>query len=103
MFHSSEKGSFAVWFVETDEPFDKYKLTYNQAETNMGEFIDDVYYDREMLEADYDYNDTTGKAYYAEVGYLNTKWHDTNDASEEELKEYWQDFDDNVEWEKENE
>ena len=41
-FHSSEKGGFGVWFVETDgEDFDEFKLGYGVVETNLAEFIDE--------------------------------------------------------------
>ena len=100
-FHSGEKGGFGCWFVETDgEPFDKYKFTYGIVETDMGEFIDSVWYDKKELECDYDYNDTTGKGYYAGVGYMNTKWHDIGDKyieGAESLNVYWEEFDDEVE------
>jgi hypothetical protein len=103
-FHSGEKGGFGCWFVETDgEPFDKYKFTYGIIETDMGEFIDSVWYDKKELETDYDYNDTTGKGYYAGVGYMNTKWHDKGEKYMEgceSLEIYWEDFDDTVEYEK---
>ena len=99
-FHSGEKGGFGCWFVETDgEPFDKYKFTYGIVETDMGEFIDSVWYDKKELETDYDYNDTTGKGYYAGVGYMNTKWHDKGEKYIEgckSLEMYWEEFDDEV-------
>lgn len=98
-FHSSEKGNFGCWFVETDgEPFDKYKFTYGIIETNMGEFIDSAYYDGKELDIEYDYSDSIGKAYYAEVGYMNKRWHDYREKySEEKLDSmFWEDFNDNV-------
>ena len=101
-FHSSEKGSFGCWFVDTDEPFDEFKLGYGVVETNLAEFVDAVYYDKQELDCDYDYNDTTGKSYDAQVGWLNTKWHDSMENVQENMEDYWQEFDDNVEWEKEN-
>ena len=101
-FHSSEKGSFACWFVDTDEPFDEFKLGYGVVETNLCELVDAVYYNKQELEANYDYNDTTGKSYGADVGWLNIKWHDSQENIAENMEEYWLEFDDNVEWEKEN-
>ena len=99
-FHSGEKGGFGCWFVETDgEPFDKYKFTYGIIETDMGEFIDSVWYDKKELETDYDFNDTTGKGYYAGVGYMNPKWHDKGEKYIEGckyLEQYWEEFDDEV-------
>jgi len=101
-FHSSEKGSFGAWFVDTDEPFDEFKLGYGVVETNLCELVDAVYYDKQELDCNYDYNDTTGKSYGADVGWLNIKWHDSQENVAENMEEYWQEFDDNVEWEKEN-
>ncbi len=101
-FHSSEKGTFASYFVETDgEDFDQYKLGMGIVETNVGEFIDRVYYNKVELDAEYDQNDTSGKSYHAEVGWLNKKWHDSDDKYNELDEEYLQDFDDNAEWERE--
>ena len=102
MFHSSEKGSFGAYFVDTDEQFDEFKLGYGIVETNLAEFIDAVYYDKEEIDCDYDYNDTTGKSYDAQVGWLNIKWHDSQENIDENLEEYWEEYEDNVEWEKEN-
>ena len=57
-----------------------------------GDFIQDVYYDKEMLDCNYDNNDTTGKGYYAHVGYLNTKWHDSKDSLYQDIENCWEDF-----------
>ena len=100
-FMSSEKGTFGVWFVELDEEFDPYKLGMGVVETNLGEFVDRVYYNKVELDADYDYNDTTGKSYHAEVGWLNKKWHDSYEKYEELEEDYLNDFDENAKWERE--
>jgi hypothetical protein len=102
MFHSCEKGSFGAWFVDTDEPFDEFKLGMGVVETNLAEFVDAVFYDKVELDCDYDYNDTTGKSYDAQVGWLNTKWHDSQENIQENLDEYLAEFEDNAEWEREN-
>jgi hypothetical protein len=78
-FHSSEKGTFACWFLDTDEEFDQSKLRFGSCESDLADLVETVYYGKEELEANYDYNDTTGKAYYAHVGYVNRKWHDPLD------------------------
>jgi hypothetical protein len=79
-FHSSEKGGFANYFLDLEgDEFDPGKLSFSTVEMNLAEIVEDVVYDREFLEANYDYNDTTGKAYYASVGYMNTKWRDDPD------------------------
>lgn len=98
-FHSCEKGGFGSWFVETDgEDFDPYKLGYGFVETNVAEIIETVYYDKVELDQDMDNNDTMGKSYHASVGWINMKWHDSFDA----VKVDWEEFDENVEYEKEN-
>jgi len=98
-FHSAEKGGFGCWFAETDgEDFDPFKLGYGIVETNVAEIIESVYYDKEELEYDSDGNDTTGKSYHASVGWINIKWRDAFDS----VKIDWEDFDENVKWEKEN-
>lgn len=103
MFHSSEKGSFGAYFVETDgEDFDEFKLGVGVVETNLAEFVDAVFYDKVEIECDYDYMDSTGKSYDAQVGWLNTKWHDSQELMEENLDEYLAEFEENAEWEREN-
>lgn len=93
VFHSSEKGSFGCWFVETEgEDFDPEKLRFSSCETNVAELVERVWYGKEELDTDYDYADTTGKGYYVSIGYMNKQWHDTYDTySDEYLEEngYW--------------
>lgn len=97
MFHSSEKGSFGVWFFETEE-LDMRKLAYTTVETEFGEFVESVYYDKVELETDYDYCDSRGKAYYATVGWFNKRWHDTPEKYDEEYwKEVWEMYDEEFE------
>ena len=94
LFHSSEKGGFASWFVESDEPFDPNKLVFSIVETHLGEFIEDVWYDKQLIEANYDYNDTTGKSYEAAVGWITNKWRDPYvDPEDADFSEYWEDYD----------
>ena len=101
IFHSSEKGGFASWFVESDEPFDPNKLVYSIVETHLGDFVEDVLYYKELLEANFDYNDTTGKSYEAAVGWITNKWRDPYvDPADADLSEYWEDYD--YEMEEEN-
>jgi hypothetical protein len=92
-FHSSEKGSFASYFLDLEgEEFDPEKLAFSTVEMNLAEIVENVYYNKQDLEANYDWNDTTGKAYYASVGYMNTKWHDSADQYTDEYLEengYW--------------
>lgn len=92
-FHSGEKGSFGSYFIETDgEDFDPKKLTFSSVETNLGEIIELVWYNKTEVEANFDYNDTMGKGYYASVGYMNKKWHDNNlETFTKNLDEYYED------------
>ena len=93
VFMSSEKGQFGVWFVDSDEPFDPKKLVMSVNETHMGEFVEDVWYDKELLDADFDYCDTMGKSYEAAVGWSTDKWRDEyKDPSEEDLSDYWEEY-----------
>jgi hypothetical protein len=71
-------------------------------ETNLAEFVDAVFYDKVELDCDYDYMDSTGKSYDAQVGWLNTKWHDSQELMQENLDEYLAEFEENAEWEREN-
>lgn len=98
-FHSGEKGGFATWFVETDgEDLDPKKLAFSSVEMNLCELVENVWYDKVELEANYDSNDTTGKGYYASVGYFSPKGHDTPDKyNDEALAEYWEYYDENQE------
>lgn len=101
-FHSGEKGGFGQWFIETDEPFDPKKLAFTQVETDLCELVTDMYYDKQHLETNYDYMDSTGKGYYAYVGWLKDEWWDSYDKyTEEQWKDIWEDYDQNLKWEEE--
>lgn len=77
VYHSSEKGNFGIAYVVTDgADFDPEKVVVSTVETDMGEFIDALYYGKQQLEICYDWADTNGKATYANVGFVNPKWLD---------------------------
>ncbi len=101
IFMSVEKGGFATWFVDTDKPFDENKLVMSVNETHMGEFVEDLWYDKELLEDNYDANDTTGKSYEADVGWINNKWRDEyvnpEDYKKEDMAEYWEEYEREIE------
>ena len=63
--------------------------------------VDRVYYDKVELDTDYDYNDTTGKSYHAEVGWLNKKWQDSYLSYDDLDEDYLAEFDKNAKWERE--
>ena len=74
--------------------FDENKLVISVNETCMGEFVEDVWYNKELLEANYDYNDTMGKSYEAEVGWSTDQWRDEyKDPEDEDLSEFWEEYD----------
>ena len=54
----------------------KRNLLIPTVATTLAEIVENAWYDKEVLEENYDACDTTGKGYYARVGYMNTKWHD---------------------------
>ena len=98
-FMSVEKGGFQTWFIDTDEPFDESKLVMTINETNMGEFVEDLAYDRVWLEANYDQNDTTGKSYEAEVGWITDQWreHYVDPEEDEGMGLCWEDYEESQE------
>ena len=57
---------------------------------------------KQELDCNYDYNDTNRKSYGADVGWLNKKWMIDPENIAENMEDYWLEFDDNVEYEKEN-
>lgn len=87
--HSSEKGSFGVWFLETEEVFDPDKLSFSSVATDVCEVVENVFYDRVALEGDFDYADTIGKSMNCAVGRFVEKWHDKQ-FTEEQIAERFQ-------------
>ena len=63
------------WLVETDgEDFNPKKLAYGVLETNVGEFLDSVFYDKKELVAD-DVGETQGTAHFdSHVGVIKSSW-----------------------------
>ena len=62
------------WLVETDgEDFNPKKLAYGVLETDVGEFIDSVYYDKKELVKDGG-GDTENNALNARVGVIESSW-----------------------------
>ena len=101
-FHSGEKGGVGQWFIETDEPFDPKKLAYTQVETDLCELVDGMYYDKQHLETVYDHMDSTGKGYYAYVGWLKDEHWDSQDKyTDDHWKELWEDYDADLKYEEE--
>lgn len=78
-FFSSEKGSFGEVIIETLEDFDPELLLVGQVETDLATIIEQYWYNRVALQVDFDGADSTGKGYYASVGFANPAWHDKPD------------------------
>ena len=73
-FHRHEKGDLASWLVETDgEDFNPKKLAYGILETDVGEFVDSVYYDKKELVIDGG-GDSQSKHCVAQVGVIPSRW-----------------------------
>lgn len=77
-FFSSEKGGFWSAEIELDEPFNEKLFSMGVVESTLCELSEAFYYDG--VEIDHEFEcDTTGKGYYANVGWMNMRWHDTED------------------------
>jgi len=90
MFYSSEKGDFGGWIVELtdDEEFDPNLVAVSVVETDHGEMVERLWYNKEEIEQDYDFVDSRGKGYYASVAWFNKRWED-KDINEETDKDMW--------------
>ena len=74
IFLSGERGC-DNWLVETDgEDFNPKKLAYGVLETDVGDFIDSVYYDKKVLVKDDLGGDTQNNAVTAHVGVIESSW-----------------------------
>jgi hypothetical protein len=102
--HSFEKGMFGSWEVEIDGEFDPDKFAYSIVETMVGEFVDRVFYDKKELEQNFDWADSTGKGYYAKVGWMNPKYHDKSEVYTDQYlvdNGFWEDLEDSIAYDKE--
>lgn len=90
MFYSSEKGDFGGWIVELkdDEEFDPNLVAVSIVETDHGEMVERLWYNKEEIDCDYDFVDSRGKGYYASVAWFNKRWED-KDINEETDKDMW--------------
>lgn len=105
VFYSSEKGDFGGWTVELadDEEFDKDLITVSIVETDHGEMIERLWYNKVELEQEYDWADTRGKGYYASVAWFNKRWEDPHpQENTPEWNEIWEYYDDELKERKEN-
>jgi len=92
-WHSGEQGGFGQLYIATDgEDFDPEALHCGYVETDCASIIERYWYNKKELEVNFDWADTTGKGYYAYVGFMNPKWHDKWHSQDqiEELFEDWE-------------
>ena len=97
-FHSCEKGTHCVWFVETDgDDFDPKLLTFSTVETDFGEFVENVYYHQEELDANYDFCESNGKGYYVSLGWMHKEYYEpANKYEGKVLEELWEDHNETI-------
>ncbi len=90
VFYSAEKGDFGGFYVDLKdgEEFDKNKVAVSVVETDHGEMIERLWYNKEEIEQDYDFVDSRGKGYYANVAWFNKRWEDKH---LQEGDDYWED------------
>ena len=97
LYHTMEKGGMGNFFIETDgEDFDPNKFCYSTVATNVAEIVDEVWYDKELIDCDQSWCDTRSKGDYVQVGWFNKDWHDTREQRQSD--EYlWESYDENIE------
>jgi len=97
VYHSADKGGHGSWFAETNgEDFDPNKVMISSVATHVASIVEDVWYDKKMLEQDMEWADTWGKGDYAEVGWMNYRWHDTLESTQTNIKAYWEDHENSL-------
>ena len=96
LYHTVEKGGMGNFFIETDgEDFDPNKFCYSTVATNVAEIVDEVWYDKQLIDCDQSWCDTRSKGDYVQVGYFNKDWHDTREQRQSD--EYlWELYDENI-------
>jgi len=97
LYHTMEKGGMGNFFIETDgEDFDPNKFCYSTVATNVAEIVDQVWYDKQLIDCDMQWCDTRSKGDYVQVGWFNKDWHDTRE--QRLADEYmWESYDENIE------
>jgi len=101
VFYSSEKGDFGGWTIELadDEEFDPKKVAVSIVETDHGEMVERLFYDKKEYDCEYDWCDSRGKGYYAHVAWFNKRWEDphVNPETDKEMwDEMWEYYDDEL-------
>jgi len=93
LYHTVEKGGMGNFFIETDgEDFDPTKFCYSTVATNVCEIVDEVWYDKKLIDCDQSWTDTRGKGDYVQVGWFNKDWHDTREKRQAD-PDMWESYD----------
>ena len=91
IFLSGERGC-DNWLVETDgEDFNPKKLAYGALETNFGEFVDAVFYDKKELELEIESGTEGTMNREASVGVIGSSWiKDQSKANTLKTLDWWE-------------
>lgn len=99
VFYSSEKGEFGGWTIdlEDDEEFDPKKVAVSIVETDHGDMIERLFYDKKEYDCEYDWCDSRGKGYYAHVAWFNKRWEDPHlNEGDEYWNDCWEDYEESL-------
>ena len=82
-----------MWHVDVyfNQDFNPKRLVCGTVETELGEFIEAVYYDKVRLEPDFDDCDSMGKGFEARAGWLTVQ--DRDHVVNEMDPEFWLEYD----------
>jgi len=101
VFYSAEKGDFGGWCIELEdgEEFNPDLVAVSTVETDHGEMIERLWYNKVEYDCDYDFVDSRGKGYYAHVAWFNKRWEDPhiNEETDKDMwDEMWEYYDDEL-------
>ena len=102
VFYSAEKGDFGGWTIELedDEKFDPKLVAVSLVETDHGHMIERLWYNKVEYDQEYDWVDTRGKGYYADVAWFNKRWEDPHvnpESDKETWDELWEYYNESLE------
>ena len=106
-FYSSEKGDFGGWLIDLADgnEFDPNLVAVSQCETDHGEMIERLWYNKVEIEQNWNNADSRGKGYYASVAWFNNRWEDPhwNEETDKEMwDEAWEYYDDELQEKRDN-
>ena len=106
-FYSSEKGDFGGWLIDLADgnEFDPNLVAVSQCETDHGEMIERLWYNKVEILQTWNNADSRGKGYYASVAWFNNRWEDPhwNEETDKEMwDEAWEYYDDELQEKRDN-